>query len=260
VTFALRAAARLHRHVAQSAETDDADTLSCNDLPVLHRRERGDPGAEQRRSRREVYAGWDADDEALGHDQLIGVAAEGVATRLIGRVVGKGGPLDAVLFAISQTVLAGPAGVDHAAHAADVTDPELGHRASHGLHATDDLVARDARISSPVPRRPFIARLMDVGMADAAIQHVEQDVVGSDGAAFNLQRHQGACGVRGAIGAGSERAGVRGRFWSSQRGRVCPCEQRCDRKARSRHQDLTPSGQVGTPRMVDFWIPHGIDS
>src|SRR5207237_10610086 len=123
--------------------------------------------------------GWDADDEALGHDQLIGVAAEGVATRLIGRVVGKGGPLDAVLFAISQTVLAGPAGVDHAAHAADVTDPELGHRASHGLHATDDLVARDARISSPVPRRPFIARLMDVGMADAAIQHVEQDVVGS---------------------------------------------------------------------------------
>ena len=45
---------KLYAHVAQPAETDDADLLPLADAPVAHRRVGGDPGAEQRRRPGEI--------------------------------------------------------------------------------------------------------------------------------------------------------------------------------------------------------------
>ena len=47
----------LHAHVAQPAETDDADLLALGHAPVAHRRVGRDPGAEQRRGPGEIR-GW----------------------------------------------------------------------------------------------------------------------------------------------------------------------------------------------------------
>ena len=67
----------LHAHVAEPAETDDADLLALGDAPVAHRRVGRDPGAEQRRGPGEIEVGGDAQDEAFIDDDAVGVAAVG---------------------------------------------------------------------------------------------------------------------------------------------------------------------------------------
>src|SRR5262249_28739837 len=47
----------LHGHVAEPAETDDADLLSLGHVPVAQGREGRDPGAEQRRGPRLRFEG-----------------------------------------------------------------------------------------------------------------------------------------------------------------------------------------------------------
>ena len=139
----------------------------------------------------------------LRDDHLIRITAESVpASRRIGRVVGKGGSLDAILFAVSQTGIAGAAGIDHAAHTADVANSKLGYRAAHRPHPADDLMARDARIPGRIPRCPCIAHLVDIGMTDPAIQHVQQYVIGTNGTALDLHPFQRTGGACGAVGAG----------------------------------------------------------
>ena len=69
----------LHAHVAEPAETDDADLLALGDAPVAQRRVGRDAGAEQRRGPGEVEVGRDAQDEALVDDDAVGVAAVGDA-------------------------------------------------------------------------------------------------------------------------------------------------------------------------------------
>ena len=76
----------LHAHVAESAETDDADFLALGDAPVAHRRVGGDSGAEQRRGSGEVEVGRNAQDESLVDDDAVGVAAVGDASEML---VGK---------------------------------------------------------------------------------------------------------------------------------------------------------------------------
>jgi hypothetical protein len=186
---------QLQRHVAQTAEPDDAHVLAGLQLPVLHRRESRDRGAQQWRGSRQVRPRWNADHEALGDDDLLGIAAKGVsAVHTIGRVVSQGVAVEAVLLEIRQAVLADAAGVNHSAHTADVADLELGYRAAHRLHSTDDFVPGDAGIAA---RPPFAASNMDVGMANPAIQHIQQHVVWTDGAALDLQRSQRTGGAGG---------------------------------------------------------------
>src|SRR5438094_9859830 len=47
-------AAKLHRHVTESSESNHADPLAFANAPVAHRRVRGDSRAEERRSSSDV--------------------------------------------------------------------------------------------------------------------------------------------------------------------------------------------------------------
>jgi hypothetical protein len=66
---------KLHAHVAQTAETDDANFFAGGDAPVTHRRVCRDPGAEKRRGSRKIKVGGYAQNEAFIDDDAIGVAA-----------------------------------------------------------------------------------------------------------------------------------------------------------------------------------------
>lgn len=141
------------------------------------RRKSGDAGAENRCGGFQIHSRRDADHELLGDDDPFGIAAEGTAAgNFVGRVVGKRGAVYADLLAIGQAVLAGAAGINHAANTTIVADPELSDIAAHGHHSPDDLVAGHARQtrSSPVATRG-----MHVRMADAGIENIKQHIVGT---------------------------------------------------------------------------------
>ena len=76
---------KLHAHVAQSAETDDADLLALGDAPVAHGRVGRDPGAEQRRGSGEIEVGRNAQNETFVDDDAVGVAAVGDASEVLVR-------------------------------------------------------------------------------------------------------------------------------------------------------------------------------
>ena len=71
----------LDAHVAESAETDDADLLALGHAPVAHGRVGGDSGAEQGRGSGEVEVRRDVEHEAFGDDDAVGVAAVGDAAQ-----------------------------------------------------------------------------------------------------------------------------------------------------------------------------------
>src|SRR3982751_2502877 len=132
---------KLHAHVAQSSETNDADFLTVGDAPVAQGRVRGDPGAEKRCSSGEIEPGWDAQDEAFIHDDALGVATvRHAAEVLVEGVVGERN-VSAELLETRFELYAGPVGVDHAAHRGKIAGLVLRHGFADLCHTTDDLMA-----------------------------------------------------------------------------------------------------------------------
>ncbi|MFT3765446.1 MAG: hypothetical protein QM820_08030 [Minicystis sp.] len=167
--------AQLHRHVPEAAEPEHRHAMTLADVPAPERRVRGDARAEQRRDARERALVGDAQDEALVDDDLRGVAA--VGRRLAVALHAVVGPDPAVLAILLQALLAGRADaarVDQAADTGVVAGLELGHLGAHPLDAADDLVAWHHGIGGV---RPLVADLMDVRVADSAVEDPDQDVV-----------------------------------------------------------------------------------
>ncbi|PAV70940.1 hypothetical protein WR25_02188 [Diploscapter pachys] len=192
----------LDAHVAEAAETDDADLLAGAHLPVMQRRIGGDAGAEQRRHGGKVlFVMADVENEILGHDDMVGIAAEGVAAHHLVRAVIGADEARRLAILLLAVVARGAmaAAVDHAADAGDVADLELRHVAADRGDATDDLVAGDAGVERPVP---LAARGMEIGMADAAIEDVDRDVLGTGIAAFEVEGRERRVGSLGGIALG----------------------------------------------------------
>src|SRR5690606_9624267 len=121
-------------------------------LPVAERRVERDSGAEQRRRRIERQCIGNAEHEALVDGDRGRVAAEGVATQMpVVAVVGAGIAVEAVLLLARLAVLALMARIHHAADADALARLELRDIGAYRRHATDDLVARHARVSRPFP-------------------------------------------------------------------------------------------------------------
>ena len=172
----------LDGHVAEPAEADDGDLLAGARAPVAQRGVGGDAGAQQRRGDVELDALGDADHEVLGHDDVGGVAALGDGAVAVDGAVGAGVAGEAVLLLALQAVDALAAGVDHAADADAVADGVLGDfRADLGDDA-GDLVAGDQRV---LLRAPVAADGVDVGVADAGVLDLDQDVVRANVAALD---------------------------------------------------------------------------
>ena len=179
----------LEGHVAEAAETDDADLFAGADAPVAQRRVGGDAGAEQRRGCRRGRAGREGVDEVLGRDDVVGVAAVGaLAVRSVGVVGVDGAAVGAVDFEVGLAVGAVHAALDDDADGGEVAGLEARDGGADGGDAADDLVAGD---HGEEVVAPLAADLVDVGVADAAVVDGEDDVVGVGLAAVEVQGGEG---------------------------------------------------------------------
>ena len=76
---------KLHRHVAQSAQTDHANLLALGDPPMMHGGVGRDTSAKQRRGGGEIEVGGNAQNEVFLDDNAFGVAAVGHASEVLVR-------------------------------------------------------------------------------------------------------------------------------------------------------------------------------
>ncbi len=81
-----------------------------------------------------------------------------------------------------------------------------GHFVAHRSDAADDLVARHQRVHGDAP---FVARLVNVGVAHAAVQDIDGDVVRARAATFEGHGSQRAGGGLGGVTDGGVHAGPR---------------------------------------------------
>ena len=190
----------LDAHVAEAAEPDDPDLLAGPRTPVAQRRVGGDAGAQQRGDAGQVLlVMFYAQDKGFLDDDALRITAVGIFAAEHRAVVGPGKTVLAILLHALVAGMAVPATVDHAAYAGEVAGLEPAHLAADGGHAADDLVARHGWIEGVIP---FVARGMQVGMANAAIEYRDLHVLGAGVAALDLERDQRAGGIECRIGFG----------------------------------------------------------
>ncbi len=190
----------LHAHVPEPAQTHDSDLLAGTHLPVAKGRIGRDAGAEQGRGRGRVEPRGDAKNEGLVDHDARRVAAQGHAPEgLVRAVVGQDRKRKAVLLVARLAVRAGAAGVDHAADSGDVPHLELRDPVANPRDPADDLVPGHARIHGVVP---FVAGLVQVGVAHPAEEDLDLDILGSGLAAHDLEGSEGRAGGLRGVGLG----------------------------------------------------------
>ena len=138
------------------------------DLPVPKGRISGDAGAEQRGGAGRIESLRHAQHEVLAGDDALGIAAisDPASMRIIA-VIGKRRPLFAELLFAHLAAWAGSASIDHAANGGQVARLEAADVGTDAAHAADDFVAWYAGVCRA---GPFIARLMQIRMTDAAVE------------------------------------------------------------------------------------------
>src|SRR6185437_5022463 len=114
-------------------------------------------------------------------------------------VVGAGESVLAVVFLAILARGAMPATVDHAADADGVAGLETLHVLADRGDGADDLVARHGWIQCILP---FVARRVQVGMADAAIKNVDGHVVRARRATLDGVRRKRLVGSLRGVGGG----------------------------------------------------------
>ncbi|MNQ38014.1 hypothetical protein D3C85_515750 [compost metagenome] len=184
-----------HAHVAQATHAQDGDLLARTGFPVVQRRIQGDAGAQQRRRGVQRQVVGNRQHIAFLDDDAVRVAAlRGRLAVRFDAVVG----LDQawhVLFQVHVARLAGGARVDEAAHAHVVAHLELADVGADGRDDAGDFMAGHHRESGAAP---FVARLVDIGMAHATVFDRDGHVVFARGAALERERLQ--CGSRAQCG------------------------------------------------------------
>ena len=146
------------------------------------------PGAQKRSGRREVEFIGDAQDEMPIDDDALRIPAVGDAAALFVRaVVSKRGAIVAELLEAFPTARALSTRVHHAADRGQIAFFEIVHAAAYSRHASDDLVARHARIRRAAP---FTARGVQIGVTHAAEENVDLDIVRGRLAPLDGKRNQ----------------------------------------------------------------------
>ncbi len=129
---------------------------------------------------------------ALVGDDVTGIAALHQHAVVIAGVVGADGALLTVGFLAGAAVGADAAGVGDHADGGEVALAELGYVAAGGDDAADDLMAGHHGIEGVAP---FVAGLVDVGMADAVVEDLERDIFRTGIAAIEGKGHERRPGV-----------------------------------------------------------------
>ncbi len=163
--------------MAQPAETDDADLLALGNAPVAHGRVGRDSGAEKRRGSGEIEVGGNAQDKALIDDDAVGVAAVGDASEVLVRGVVGESHVRAELLKTGPAIGAGAVGINQAADGGKVAGLELGDCGADLGDTADDLVAGNAWVDGGHDAAPLVTDLVEVGVADAAEEDFDLNVV-----------------------------------------------------------------------------------
>jgi len=203
--FGAQGLGQLDAHMAQPAHAEDADLVAGADAMVLERRVGGDACAKDRRRAGQVHASRDAHHEVLADHDAAGITTHGVAAiDPVRGGVGHGRAFEAVLLQALGAGLAVAAGVDHATDTDQVADLVRGDLVTHRGDPANDLVAGHQRVHGDAP---FVARLVDVGMANATVEDLDGDVVRARGAALEGHGGQGAGRGLGGVTDGGVHAG-----------------------------------------------------
>src|SRR6185312_1539562 len=109
---------------------------------------------------------------------------------LLGAVIGKDELVVAVLLETLAAVRAGAAGVDHTPDGRELPFFELGDLLADPDHPPDDFVARYDRVDGGLP---LVPGLVQVGMAHAAIEDLDLNVVRTGSTPLERKRGQ-RCG------------------------------------------------------------------
>lgn len=158
--------------------------------PLAQRRVGSDAGAQQRRGGGRVQLVRHVQHEGLVGHHLRGAAAVGdLARHAALAVVGADEAVLAVLLEAVRAARAGAAGIDHAADADHVAGLETRHFRAGRRHAADDLVARHHRVDRVAP---LVARLVQVGVADASVEDLDLDVEIAQRASLDFEGASGA--------------------------------------------------------------------
>jgi hypothetical protein len=178
----------LHAHVPQPAKADDADRLPRTDVPVTQRRVGRDAGAEERSDGGEGQPVRDAQRERFVHDDALGVAAVGDASGVCVRaVIREHWKALAELFESLCATGARATRADHAADAGQVTLAKPRDGAADADNLPDDLVPGDAGVDRVLP---LVTGLVQIRMADAAIQNLNVNVARTHSTPFDRERLQ----------------------------------------------------------------------
>lgn len=127
---------------------------------------------------------------------MVGIAAEGEISVFVFAVVGPdGGVAVAILFFAGFAGIAFAAGIDHAADAGQIAYFEFADFRTDAGDDADNFVAGNHGVERTAP---FVAGLMNIGVADTAKFNVEQDVFGAGLAMFEVEwRGRGFCVLSG---------------------------------------------------------------
>ena len=151
----------------EAADADHADFFTRPDVPVAQRRVCRDPGAQQRRDGGQLRFGMGYPQHVVFFDHdLLGIAAQSVARRVLGRAVIGQHHVVAVVFQPLSALFALLAAIDHAADAHQIADGVARDGVADRGHPTHNFMPRHAGIERS---RPFRTRLVEIGVADAAV-------------------------------------------------------------------------------------------
>lgn len=198
--FSAHGLGELDAHVAEAAHAENPDLVTGFDAVVLERRVGGDAGAENRCGTGQRQTFRDPHNKMFADHDAVGITAHGIAAvDPIRGGVSHGRAFEAILLEVRLTGFAAAAGVDHAADADQIAYLVTGDIRTDSGDFSDDLMAGHQRING---NAPFVACLVDVGVADAAVKNFDRHVVGAQAATFEFHRGEGSGGRLGGIADG----------------------------------------------------------
>jgi hypothetical protein len=103
------------------------------------------------------------------------------------------------LLEVGPAGFAAAARIDHATDTDQIADFMLGDVRTYRCHFAYDLVAWHQRLNG---NAPLVAGLMDVGMADAAVENIDCHIVGPWAAAFEFHGGEGSGSRLGGVSDG----------------------------------------------------------
>ena len=196
--FCTEGVGEFNRHMAEAAETDDRDFAAFADVPVAQWRPGGDAGAEDGRHGFGIEVFRHFQHEGIADGDGFGIAAVGgLAVVFVDAAVGRNEAVFAVLLEIMFAGLAVAAAIDEAADADEVASLELADLCADAAHAADDFMSRHYGVYRAAP---VVTGGVQVAVADAGVEDVDNDVISARRALFEGEGGERAGGGLSGVG------------------------------------------------------------